>query len=211
MIIIEYCGLGKPCICPCKIEECTHSCHLTAQYVKCPRCGKQVENLPDGKHTCKPKPEETNTLHTSKFTVSQIKGQDPVVTKYNDPNYKSDFDKLVDEHPLPPIQEATETLRDEGFKVGHLSEESWEETLKEVMGALHILIKGTVEKAYEEGYVARGGVESEQKQRMFDAGKMVGRSDATKEIRDRWMQTTMTATKLTEFSLWLNSLLGIKI
>ena len=44
-----------------------------------------------------------------------------------------------------------------------------------------------VKESYEEGYVARGAVESAQKQRMFEAGKILGRKEVmekVKKIRD---------------------------
>ena len=39
-----------------------------------------------------------------------------------------------------------------------------------------------VKESYEEGYVARGAVESAQKQRMFEAGKILGRKEEEERL-----------------------------
>lgn len=39
-------------------------------------------------------------------------------------------------------------------------------------------------EGYDEGYAFRGGVESEQKQRMFEAGKLAGRKEAIAEMKE---------------------------
>lgn len=40
------------------------------------------------------------------------------------------------------------------------------------------------EKAYDEGYVARGGAESERKQQMYDGGISVGKAQAYAKVRE---------------------------
>ena len=47
--------------------------------------------------------------------------------------------------------------------------------------------KNKLAETYEEGYVARGAVESAQKQRMFEAGKVLGRKEEGEMIL-RWVE-----------------------
>ena len=42
-----------------------------------------------------------------------------------------------------------------------------------------------IEQAYDEGYAVRGGVESEQKQRMYDAGVTVGKKQREEELKEQ--------------------------
>ena len=42
--------------------------------------------------------------------------------------------------------------------------------------------KGIEARGYEEGYVVRGAFESEQKKRMFEAGKVLGRKEEKERI-----------------------------
>lgn len=55
-------------------------------------------------------------------------------------------------------------------------------------------------KGYDEGYAARGGVESEQKQRMLEAGKGLGRKEAIAEVKEmlKGMDTKETHTHFTQ-------------
>lgn len=59
-------------------------------------------------------------------------------------------------------------------------------TTSKVQMKLHFkaFLRQSIERAYDEGYAARGGVESEQKQRMYDAGVSVGRTQALEEAND---------------------------
>lgn len=49
---------------------------------------------------------------------------------------------------------------------------------------IHSFLRRALRESYEQGYAARGGVESAQKQRMFEAGKELGR----KELINFWIQ-----------------------
>lgn len=52
---------------------------------------------------------------------------------------------------------------------------------------LKSFIRKQIDLAFDEGYAARGGVESEQKQRMLEAGKGVGRKEAIDAVKD-WVK-----------------------
>lgn len=68
--------------------------------------------------------------------------------------------------------------------LGSDSEYFHKTSVAEIRTFITTLIQKEREKAKEEGYVARGGAESEQKQRMFDAGIGIGRKDALQSVRE---------------------------
>lgn len=71
---------------------------------------------------------------------------------------------------------------------------SWEEDFDEIFGTfpemapksgVKVFIRKQIDLAFDKGYAKCGGVESEQKQRMFEAGKGIGRKEAIAEIRGK--------------------------
>lgn len=176
-------------------EECCEKCRKLGRYLgefencddDCPCHTKPAtdEDI-DKAVSLLPNPEDDgpNAAGNQIPTVPHgVISTDMVVTpksKYDDPNFKSDFDKFVEEHPI------TDVSWEEEFDKRFASEIDSGEYIK-YAPAIKSFIRKQIDLAYDAGHAKRGGVESAQKQRMFEAGKGIGRREAIAEMRE-WAQ-----------------------